>query len=403
MFLAFDPVFLFYSRIGAERDEILQICFFWTGLACIELFRKRKQRFFIGCAGFLFGLAFLSKLLFLGYFFGVVAALCFAGRKNLGILKSQFRFGKVEYLVFCFSFAVGCLPFLHLNFLSNPPFPTVRFLLKRLVSPGVRHNNLDFFSNLLERCQHLYDLVVLDGGMNLYLLLTAGIVVVLYSFLCRDNVFFNRYVFRSVFFVFFVCFCLSSFVPDGAYKEQMLIVYPIVSIIIASFIFLVAHMNRFCSRTRVLLMFAAAAVFLFSPAQLLLPRLGAEPYSRELQEQMKAVYSVAQYISKLPPGILVSNRPLALEALYVLLPDSHKPYIPVDDREGRIDTDRIVYALMLPPGLLKGDGSVHESWIGFIEGTRAEELNKVKIAEFYETPGAVPVKLYKVGKNIEND
>ncbi len=233
LLLAVDPVFIVFTRVGAERDEIIQICLFWTGLMFIELSVSRQRKIFFYLSGFCFGLALWAKMLFLGYLFGVVVLLICAGARNRRLVIARYNLCVRDFIVWALFWCAGMLPLLLYNLFPVPRFETLRVLWGALVNQSLYgRNNLDLVHNIGQRFVHLWHIIMELGAMKGLVFLFPFVVVSVGWILCAERRF-NRKALSAILVVYGVCFFLSSFVPTSAYFEQLLILWPIVQILLA--------------------------------------------------------------------------------------------------------------------------------------------------------------------------
>ncbi len=134
--LAINPCFVFATRIGLARDELLQIFFFWLFLL---LLTGRRRRWTLNLAAFVFGLALWAKIMWLGYAGGLLAAGLLFNRVDLKRWLSDAR-GLCQALLFC---AAGCFPLIVFNVLNPGATPLNLWMaLFKPVNEDVRNNLL---------------------------------------------------------------------------------------------------------------------------------------------------------------------------------------------------------------------------------------------------------------------
>ncbi len=125
--LAVNPCFVFATRIGLSRDEILQVFFFWFFLLLVVVVRRAWAR---NLSALLFGLALWAKIMWMGYAAGMLVAGLMFDRMRLRRRLSDAR-GMVRSLLWA---AAGCSPLILFNALHG--WVTPRLLWNALSSPG---------------------------------------------------------------------------------------------------------------------------------------------------------------------------------------------------------------------------------------------------------------------------
>ncbi len=248
LLLSLNPVFIWATRLGAEREEILQIFLFWLGLALVQLYLDKKRKKYLYSGFFTFGLALSAKIMFLGYALGMIATLLFMGKPAANFIKNKIFYKKYTLLVSGIMFLAGSSLVIIYNIASGGQ--TITKLWNSLFIKGagaVRGanfgiNNLDFINNLAHRLSDFKSLVT--GGIfsnyhnffNLVILGFSLLIVIGYLLLTKQKLLSQK---KIIFLLgtYFFLFLGTSFTPREYDHANIIILLPVTQIIVAIAIF----------------------------------------------------------------------------------------------------------------------------------------------------------------------
>jgi 4-amino-4-deoxy-L-arabinose transferase-like glycosyltransferase len=244
--LGINTTFIRCTRVGSLRDEILQISLIWLGIALIQLYIDRKNKFYLYASGFIFGLALWAKIMFLGFLLAAVIAFSFFGKRGINFLRNRIFLSKKDLTGFLLMFVVGSSPFVMFNImLKNETF---RYLWRHFWNPTVYgYNNLAVFKNISLRVGDLYKILLNGIGpetlsytknyFHLILFLVSLLVVLFYIVFSKQSPI-SKNKLKFLIFAYSILFILTCFVPQNRIIEHVILLFPFVQIMEAVAIFL---------------------------------------------------------------------------------------------------------------------------------------------------------------------
>jgi hypothetical protein len=251
--LGIDSTFIRATRIGHIQHEVLQIFLFWLGLALIQLYIDKKKRAFLCASGFIFGVALWAKIMFLGYFLGVVGAFLIFGKKSFMLLRMRIFKKKQDITVFIVTFIIGCLPLIIFNIFNQ--WATIGTILNSFncsfrVTEHKIWNNFDFLQNFKIRMRDFYDLLnsqivsypsyATGNNLGHTLFFLSLSVILFYLFFIKKETLSKRKI-SFLLIAYGILLCLTSFIPRGCSYDpaHLIILLPIMQIVEALFIGLI--------------------------------------------------------------------------------------------------------------------------------------------------------------------
>ncbi|MFH0935655.1 MAG: glycosyltransferase family 39 protein [Candidatus Omnitrophota bacterium] len=251
--LGTNSTFIQVTRIGMERQEIIQIFLVWLGIALIQLYLDGKKKIYLYFSALVFGVALSAGIMFLAFFFGAIVAFTVLWDKSHRFLKKEIFKTSYDFVIFILMFIVGSSELLMFNIYKKGE--TIRVLWHSLWNIAYSGwNNLDFFNNLSTRYQQLNVLLANSSKINtgcpilvdtcnyfnsifFYLSLTS---IIFYLLLRNKNPLFSKQKILFLLMTYFVILILSCFTPTGnATVYQLIILFPAVQIICAIFLGLI--------------------------------------------------------------------------------------------------------------------------------------------------------------------
>lgn len=249
--LGTNSTFIRATRIGMDRSEIIQIFLVWLGLALIQRYLDGKKKRYLYFSAFVFGLALSSGIIFLAFFFGVIAAFIVLWDKSYRFLRKEIFKASYDFAVFVLMFTIGSSELILYNIYNKGR--TIQVLWHSFWnSPCAGWDNLDFFNNLSIRCQHL-NAVLMDAGdlgcpirvgdynyFNAVFFYLSLISIIFYLFLRNKKNLFSKKKILFLLMAYFGIFALSCFTPTGnAPANHLIFLFPAIQIICAIFLGLI--------------------------------------------------------------------------------------------------------------------------------------------------------------------
>lgn len=236
LLFAVNPVFISSARIGHFADEILQIFLFMSVLYLLQKFVFCGRFRYLYFAFFICGIGVSAKFMFFGYLAGMFVVVLFLRKYRILILKKEIIFfGTLLFIL-------GVLPVIMQNYASAFD-PFLSFVENIFSKNKSGYDNLQVGSNLLVRCKDLVNFVLQKlhtfvyfedkGYLNNYaslLLFALSIVFIAVSGSKIIRLFVAGYI---------VLFFLTVFVPFEYDQMHMVILFPIVEIMQAYFLYYV--------------------------------------------------------------------------------------------------------------------------------------------------------------------
>jgi len=265
LLLSINSVFIWTTKLGAEREEILQIFLFWLGLTLIQLYIDKKRKRYLYGGFFVFGVALSAKIEFLGFMVGISASILLFGKNALNFIKNRIFDKRYNILTSITMFLLGSSLILAYNVTSRGE--TIVRLWKILIEGSeLGVNNLDFINNvsrrLLDFKSLLTDSIFLryNNIINLILFLFSLLIIISYLFfLKKPSISKNRTIFLINTYLFL--FLTTAFAPRSYDHAVIVIMFPIIQIIIAISTYLIINLfkkNKICMIVVFLILFIPA-------------------------------------------------------------------------------------------------------------------------------------------------
>lgn len=239
-----NSFFIRVVRVASKRDELYQVAFFWIALWLFNMAFLRKKPVLLGLGAFVCGVAFWTKIMFLGYFFAALCGgLCLVPFYRNGFLPFSSPWFKKGVWFSVAGFLLGSLPWTLSNIAFD--FGSVKYFFHAVTvtRPG-GWENWDIVKNLGIRFAHLGQFLFstsgsVDGvGMvrDVFgaVLFFCSVLAVLFFLLFRPGFVFlgkSRLVFFLV--LYGVLFFLTCFVPVSGIAEHMVVLFPVSQLMLA--------------------------------------------------------------------------------------------------------------------------------------------------------------------------
>lgn len=309
LLLSVNPVFIWATRLGAEREEILQIFLFWLGLALIQLYADKKRAKYLYAGFFIFGLALSAKIMFLGYMVGMVAAILLIGKRAVYFIKNRIFYKKYGFLVSIIMFLIGSSFILVYNITSRGE--TIIRLWKSLLIKGsgaefgskFGTNNMDFINNISHRFLDFKSILTesiflgYNNIVNLRLFLFSLLIIIGYLFFSKKQpISKNRIIVLISIYLFL--FLTTSFTPREYDSANIIILFPAIQIVIAISIYLTMSIFK-----KNIIYMMAVLMSILAPVVYIETSLYSY-YLRKLQitggegQYSNAVYALVDYLNR---------------------------------------------------------------------------------------------------------
>ena len=242
------PVFVHFSRLGHDKEEVFTAGAFWLGLYLVDrsLRGERRAAVWLCAGGLVWGLGLSHKITFLWYVLGLAVAVALLRMRPFG--GAWPRLGHALGAGACFLLGAGFTIVYNLTHRLE----TVRIMWTSLWTPTPKDHvvNLDYLHNLWVRLQQLTDVILagelwapnllpIFGGERFLLNVPLAVLffvayLVLLALALLDRLPVDRHRLLFLYLVFGAVLLCSPFTVSYHHPSHLLVLYPFPQLVIGT-------------------------------------------------------------------------------------------------------------------------------------------------------------------------
>ncbi|MFA6321791.1 MAG: glycosyltransferase family 39 protein, partial [Candidatus Omnitrophota bacterium] len=162
LFIVTNPVFIQYSRIGINREEVVQALFLWLIIFFSWKYYKSKQTRYLFPIFFVAGLALSDKLMFIWCLFGLITAGAIFWKKSLPLLATVLNLRPKFFIANIFLFLLGAASLI--TYVLIKPSLIIRILTSPIINSSETIKYFSYLQILKIRIDQLIETV--KGAIN---------------------------------------------------------------------------------------------------------------------------------------------------------------------------------------------------------------------------------------------